>query len=83
MTTYSKLPFDVIHHLSLTLSELDRKALREFSRVDKRTRDVCIPLLFERIVVIRGWGKDAIPWDGEPEAVKNILGNDTIVKSIK
>lgn len=83
MITYSELPFDVIHYLTLALFELDRKALCEFSCVDKRTRDVCIPVLFERIVFNQSWGQNAIPWVGAPEAIRSILKSEAVVEAIK
>ncbi|KIM28395.1 hypothetical protein M408DRAFT_23777 [Serendipita vermifera MAFF 305830] len=83
MGTYSKLPFDVIYHICLAVQDSNHKSLCNLSEVDRRTRLACIPLLFEGMVFDPQWGERAIPWDGFPEMIEDIIGNSVILNTVR
>jgi len=75
MTTYSTLPFDVIHHICSMVWASGNKSLSALSLVDRRTRATCIPFLFMEVVYDRSWSENNLLWDGfEQKQKEEIIG---------
>lgn len=83
MTTYSNLPFDIIHYLCSVVATVDRGLLKRLSVVDKRTRAASIPILFRSVAFKPRWERDQRPWDGVESRLKALIENEDIMNAVR
>ncbi|KAG8843590.1 hypothetical protein FRB91_003274 [Serendipita sp. 411] len=75
-TQYSALNDDVLYHLCLLMRTDNFQGLIKLSMVDRRTRVVSTPLMFEQI-------ESFLAWDRAQEKFEVILENRTILSSVR
>lgn len=55
MSTYSTLPYDVLHQLCIAVQLVSFKSLKSLSLVNKRMRSAAVPILFRSVAFQSGF----------------------------
>ncbi|KAG8849642.1 hypothetical protein FRC20_002262 [Serendipita sp. 405] len=82
MVHYSNLPDDILRYLCQTMRMEKLHGLMNLSGVDRRTREIALPFVFNQIFVPRP-SEDQRSWVGFEKTINVILANQTIVSSVR